>query len=325
MKDTVIVEVFSKKLAKEDYKLEDLKMANEYISELASELSPQNIYELGEILSYVINDGFTKRVEYIQKIADVKNTAIGEKVNFSIEIDDLKAFFQAKSSTTQRSKVSTKNFSLETDEISIRPIVDFLELQLGKVDLAGLAEKAITQMEIAFTRRVQDVLYAAFSQMEVPNYAIGDGITKGAFDPLLNNMRRVGGRPTIMGDVEALSQFTELTGFNKHVVESLALEHNNNGHIGNYLGSDIVQLDNPFKAHSLTETELRRDLVYIIPNVEAGLMPVKVQFEGGIQHIPGGTNIDSKQVEFRFDQYVGVGVIGIRKLLAVYQDSTLTE
>lgn len=323
MKDTVIVEVFSKKLAKEDYKLEDLNMANDYIKELASNPSPNNQYELGEILQYVINDGFQKRIDYIQKIADVKNTGIGEKATFKIEIDDLKAFFQAKSATTERSKISSKNFTLETDEISIRPIVDFLDLQLGRVDLAQLAERAISQMEIAFARRVQDVLFTAFSAMSVPNFAKGSGITKGAFDPLVTNMGRVGGRPTIMGDVEAITQFTELAGFNQNVAPDIAVEHHRNGHIGNYLGSDIVQLDNPFKPNSVQETELRKDLVYVIPAVEKDLAPIKVQFEGGVQHIPGGTNIDSKQVEFRFDQYVGVGVIGVRHLLAVYQDESL--
>lgn len=324
MKNSIIVETFSRDLLKKDVDKKDLSMSNEYIRELASKTSPESVWELGQILSFVINDGFTERVNYIDQIADVKRTGYNEKAQFEIEIDDLKAMFQAKSATTERSKISTRKFSLDTDEISIRPVINFLDLKTGKQDLTKIADRAIARLEMAFVKRVQDAIYAAFKELGAANYGAGSGVTKGVFDPILHAMRRAGGDVSVLGDTEALSKFTDLSGFNGNVPSELALEHNRNGMIGHYLGASLMQLNNPFAPNSLEETELRKDLIYVIPNVENSLKPVKVQFEGDVQYIGTGVDINSKEIEFRFDQYAGVGVIGVRKLLGVYEDTALS-
>lgn len=321
-KDSRIVEVFSADLTKQQVEKAELKDAHEFIKELASNPSPNNTYEIAQILSYVINDGLTERVRYIEDIADVKRTGFGEKAQFQIEIDDLKAMFQAKSASTERSKVSNKYFTLETDEVSIRPVVNFLDLVTGKANFTRIAEKSVNQLELAIVKRIQNAIYAAFSGMSTPNYSAGSGIVAANFDPILHAMTRVGGRPTILGDIEAVSKFTGLTGFGE-VPDSLAIEHNENGMIGTYKGGRIVKLNNPFQANSLTNTELRKDLIYVIPTGDESLRPIKVQFEGGLQSIGAPININSKEMEMRFDQYVGVGAIGVRKLLGVYEDSSL--
>lgn len=319
-KDSRIVEVFSADLTKKQVEKAELKDAHEFIKELASNPTPNNTYEIAQILSYIINDGLTERVRYIEDIADVKRTGFGEKAQFQIEVDNLKAMFQAKSATTERSKVSNKYFTLDTDEVSIRPVVNFLDLVTGKANFTRIAEKAVNQLEMAIVKRIQNGVYAAFSGMSTPNFAAGNGIVPANFDPILHAMSRVGGRPTILGDIEAVSKFTDLVGFNGNVPEALAIEHNENGMVGTYKAGRIVKLNNPFQANSLTETELRKDLIYVIPTGDEALRPIKVQFEGGLQSIGAPININSKEMEMRFDQYVGVGVIGVRKLLGVYED-----
>ncbi|PAV30173.1 hypothetical protein CIL05_06815 [Virgibacillus profundi] len=320
-----IVEVFSTDMLKGKIEVNELKDAHEYIKELASNPNPNNRYEIAQIMSFVINEGLSQRVNYLDLIADVKRTDIDTKARFKTEIDGLKAMFQAKSATTERSKVSSKYTGLDTEEVSIRPVVDFLELQTGKANLTDLAQKAAIKMELAIVKRIQDSVYAAFKGTTGVNYASGSGIAKQAFDPILFAMARAGGSTSIVGDTEALAKFTALTGFDGNVPADLAAEHNQNGMIGKYNGSSLVKLNNPFQAGSLTETELRKDLVYVIPNVEEGLKPIKVQFAGGVQTTDAPVSIDSKQVEFRFDQYIGAGVIGARKLLGVYEDTTLSE
>ncbi|MGG4434600.1 hypothetical protein AAXE64_08560 [Priestia megaterium] len=328
-KDSRIVEVFSanmlnKEVAnKADFKNE-LKDANEYIKELASAPNPMNMYEIGQIMQFVVDEGFQRRVAYMDQIADVKRTGLGEKAQFKLGIDGIKAMFQAKSATTERSKVANKFFTMDTDEVSVRPVVNFLELQLGKTDMTKLAASAALKLEMAIVKRIQDATYAAFASLGSPNYASGAGITKSGFDPILNAMKRVGGSASVMGDVEALAKFTSLAGFNNTVADQLALEHNQNGMIGKYLGANLMQLDNPLQVGSLTKTELRKDLIYVLPTGDVDLRPIKVQFEGGVQSITSATpNMDSKEVEFRFDQYVGVSTIGTRKLMGIYEDTTL--
>lgn len=322
-KESRIVEVFSKDLLKAEVDRNELKDAKDYIKELASNPNPNNCYEIAQILKYVINDGLTQSLQYLDEIADVKRTGYGEKAQFKIEIDDLKAMFQAKGSTTERSKVSNKYFTLDTDEVSIRPVVDLYEIQSGKADFTQIAERAKARLEIEIVKRVQSAIYSAFSAMSTPNFASGSGVTKAAFDPILYAMLRAGGSAAIVGDIEALSKFTQLTGFANRVPDSLAIEHNLNGMIGTYLGAKLMKLNNPFVPNSLTQTELRKDLIYVVPTGATELRPIKVQFEGELQSIGAPVNINSKQMEMRFDQYIGVGVVGVRKLMGVYQDTTL--
>lgn len=322
-KDSRIVEVFSQDLLKKGKDVNEIKDAHEYIKELASNPTPDNRYEMAQIMSYVIDEGIQERLNYLETIADVKETGFGERAQFKIEVDGLKAMFQAKSASTEKSKISNKFVTLDTEEVSIRPVIDFLQLQHGKVDLTKITRQAVDKMELAIVKRIQDSVYAAFAAMSTPNYASGAGITKGAFDPILFAMNRVGGNASVVGDTEALAKFTDLSGFNSSVPEALAVEHNQNGVIGKYNGSSLLKLNNPFQANSLTDTELRKDLIYVVPNADEALKPVKVQLEGGVQAIDGGVNINSKETEFRFDKYVGVGVIGTRKLLGVYEDTSL--
>lgn len=325
-KDSRIVEVFSADLLNKQTDKNELKDAKIYIQELAHNPSPERRYEIAQIMSFIIEDGITERLNYIETIADVKNTDLDTRAQFKVEIDGLKAMFQAKSATTERSKVSDKYVSLDTEEVSIRPVVNFLELQTGKVDLTRLADQASRKLEIAIVKRIQDSIYEAFKAMgNGVNYNMGSGISKQAFDPILFAMRRAGGNVSVLGDIEALAGFTELTGFNNKVPSDYAVQHNENGLIGVYNGANLVQLDNPFQAQSLTNTELRKDLVYVIPSADEGLRPVKVQFAGGTMSTEAPVNIDSKEVEFRFDKHVGVGVVGARKLLGVYEDSSLSE
>lgn len=322
-KDSRIVEVFSKDLLKTQVEANELKNANEYIKELASNPSPDNRYEIAQIMSYVIDEGLRQRLNYFEALADVKNTGLGEKAQFKVNVNGIKAMFQAKSASTERSKISSKFVSLDTEEVSARPVVNFYDLATGKVDLIKIAEQAVVEMEMAIVKRIQDSIYAAWSAMTTPNYATGSGIVKSTFDPILHAMNRVGGAASIVGDIEALSKFTAIAGFNNNVPDALVVEHNQNGMIGSYLGGNLMKLNNPFVPNSLTETELRKDLIYVIPSGDASLRPVKVHFEGGVQTIDAPVNINSKEVEFRFDQYVGVGAVGVRKLLGVYEDSSL--
>lgn len=325
-KDSRIVEVFSADLLKQTKDKNELKDAKVYIQELAHSASPEKRFEIAQIMSYVIEDGITERLNYIDTIADVKNTGLDEKTQFKIEVDGLKAMFQAKSATTERSKVSNQYVSLDTEEVSIRPTVNFLELQTGKVDLTRLADQASRKLEIQIIKRIQDSIYASFKDMgNGVNYNTGSGISKQAFDPILFAMKRAGGNVSILGDAEALAGFTELTGFNDSVPSAYAVEHNENGMIGKYNGAGLLQLDNPFQPQSLTKTELRKDLIYVIPSADEGLRPIKVQFAGDTMTTDAPVNINSKEVEFRFDKHVGVGVVGARKLLGVYEDSSLSE
>lgn len=316
-KDSLIVELFAFN-KKDDAQYKD---AVDQVRSLASRPTADNRYEIAQIIRYAVDANLNQKLDYLDIIADVIRTEYGAKAEFEMEIDNLKAFFQAKASTTERSKVGKKFATLSTQEVSVRPYVNFHELATGKVDVGQLITKASEKMEIAITKKVQTVLYAGFSGLASPNFASGAGVVKNTFDPILTSMSRVA-KPVILGDAAVLSKLTALTGFNNVVAESLALEHNQNGFIGTYLGGNVVKLNNPFEVNSLTNTMLRQDLIYVIPAGSNSLRPLKIHLEGDVQSMEA-TNIDDKSYEVRLDKYVGVGLIGDTKFLGIYEDTTL--
>ena len=320
-KDSRIIEVFSNQAKGNVEDANELRDAHDYIKELAAKASPESRFEISQIMKVLIDDNLEESLDFIELIADTVVTDMDERALFEVEYNGLQAMWQAKSGTTRRSELTSQRFSIDTEEVSIRPKVNFNDLVTGKVDVVHLADLASKEMEVKIVQRIQDTIYDAFKDSEIPNYASGSGITKGAFDPILHAMKRAGGNATIIGDGVALTQFTELAGFGS-VPEALAIEHNQNGRIGTYLGSPLVQLYNPFAPNTLNETRLRQDLIYVVPNVQDSLKPVKVQFEGDVQAMDD-TDIDSKVYEFRFDQRVGVAIAGIRHLLGVYEDLQL--
>src|SRR5690625_3498829 len=127
-KDSRIIEVFSSQLHNNVKDNNELKDAHDYVKELASKGDPVSRYHLAQIMTHIIDDSLTARTDYMDLIADVKRTAEGEKVQFQIDIDGLKAFWQAKSATTERSQISSQYVPMQTEEVSIRPVVNFHDL-----------------------------------------------------------------------------------------------------------------------------------------------------------------------------------------------------
>lgn len=321
MKDSLIVELFAKDSIGEEVDKKDLYKGNEYMRSLASKGDPTSLFELGEIMRHTINEGVERKTNYLDMVADVKRTDLGVSADFEIEIDDLHAVTQAHSSTTPASQVSKRFQTIERQEVSIRPKVNFYDLRTGRTDFTRLVSRAQEEMSTEIARLVQSAFANAYEDSGVL-YGSGTGITKGVIDPLIATMARIG-TPAILGDPEALAKFTEATGYNGNVPEQFVIDQHQNGLIGRYQGSYLTQLLNPLQRRSF-ETELRKDLIYIIPATAEELRPLKVHFEGGIEQAQH-TSIDSKIHEFRFDQSVGADLIGDRMLLAVYQDTELSE
>ena len=64
--------------------------------------------------------------------------------------------------------------------------------------------------------------------------------------------------------------------------------------------------------------------MFIVPtNVDAGMRPLKVVFEGDVFSTEA-TNIDDLSFEVRLDQYFGAGIAkGVRPYLSMYADSSV--
>ena len=65
--------------------------------------------------------------DWLTHVADVKTVGFGEKATFKVRMEGIRAYIQAVGATTARSKVSHKQFSLDTIAVSARPMINLYE------------------------------------------------------------------------------------------------------------------------------------------------------------------------------------------------------
>jgi len=303
----------------------EVSEARSAIKELAKNPTPNNRYEIAQLMAFVVNNVINMQTNYLDIFADVKRVGIGEKALFKAKKAGVKAYLQAKNGTTSRSRIMNTYTSLDTVEVSARPYVNLYELASGKVNFDECISDASAEMERAMVQMIESTLYTAFSGYSSPSYGSGSGIVSATFDPMMRAMQRMG-NATLVGDISILHKLAVLTGF---VTTGTTLNHsyniideqNRNGFIGTYKGSSVVRLNNPFVRGSIATPVLREDLLYIIP--QGAESPLKVVMEGEVESLDA-TNINDNTMEVCLRKYFGTGIIfGDNPYLAVYEDTSL--
>ena len=277
-----------------------------------------------------MNEIVRPATNWMDQLADVKRVGYGDKAQFKVRQEGIRAYIQAKGATTARSKVANKTMSMDTIAVSARPMINLVEMQTGQTQMADLIRDAAYQMELAQYGHIQKVLNDAASQWAAPYYGTGTGIVKATLDPMLMHWTRMSGgnAPIILGDINMISKLAELTGFtasttSKQFADAIMLEQNNAGFIGVYNGAKVVNLVNPLVDGTDTPV-FDTDKLFILPgNVDASMRPLKVVFEGDVIS-QDETHIDDKSYEIRLDQYFNAGIVyGDRPYVSVYEDSSL--
>jgi hypothetical protein len=295
------------------------------IRELAKNPNPINRYEIAQLLAFVVNDIITQKTNYIDMFADTKRVGIGEKAMFKVKKSGIKAYLQAKNGTTHRSRIMNAYQDVDTIEVSARPFINLYELAAGKVSFDECIGDAADEMEKAMVQEIERTLYAAFDGYSTPSYGSGSGVVAATIDPMIRAMQRMG-NVSIIGDINCIYKLADLTGFvttgtTKQFSENVMDEFNRNGMIGNYKGSMVLKLNNPFVRGSLTSTVLKQDLLYIMPS--GAESPLKVVMEGDVESMDS-TNINDNTMEVQLRKYFGSAIIyGDNPQIAVYEDTSL--
>lgn len=267
------------------------------------------------------------QLNWFDHVADVKRVSFGDKAQFKVKQEGIRAYVQAKGSTTARSKIANKTVSVETVDVSARPVVNVVEMQHGLVNMAELITDGAYQINVKINQYAQKVLNDAITDWSTPYVDTGAGLVKSTLDPMIYHWMRMGGKAAILGDIAEVAQLGDLTGFNaaegtKQFAENLINEQNANGFIGTYLNSDVIQLINP-PIDGSDELVYDTKKLYILPTMtDASMRPLKVVFEGDTFSTEA-TNIDDLTFEVRLDQYFGAAVVvGERPYMGVYLDSS---
>lgn len=279
-------------------------------------------------MGFAVNEIMRPRTNWLDTVADVKRVGNGDKAQFNTRLEGIRAYIQAKGATTARSKVANKALTLDTISVSARPVINFVELQNGTVQMADLINDAAYQMELAEYGYIQKVLNDAASSWASPYYGAGSGVVKATIDPMILHWTRLSGgaRPVIFGDAYMTGKLALLTGFdattNTQFADGIIKEQNDNGVIAVYNGAKVVNLVNPLIDGTDTPVFDTKKLFVIPGGIDASMRPLKVVFEGDVVS-QDANNIDDKTYEVRLDQFFGAGIVyGDRPYISVYQDNS---
>lgn len=285
----------------------DVEQSAKIITELAQDLNNQhNREQIANVVAYTVDELQKTELDFLNQMADIKNINVGDKAMFQIQNGGIKAFYQAKGSTTARSFVSDKQVTLDTQEISARPAIHIWDARAGRLNMADLLRDANREITNKKIEKIESVLHDAIDNYASPFYGTGTGIVPATLDAQIAYFSRFGA-VNIIGDAAAVQQLAGLTGMQmdsstKQFSDALINEYNDNGFIGRYKGCNVIKMANAYKPGS-TSPILASNWLYIVPaGLAATARNLKVVNEGGIWTVEN-QNIDDLVFEVRIDTW----------------------
>lgn len=311
-RDMKLIKVLASDARHQEVENAQLEEAAQIMAELASDLSPENRYQLAQVFAYTVDELQQHSLDFLNCIADQKNIPYGGKPAFNVKTGGIKAYFQAKGSTTPRSMVAGKQILVETEEVSARPAIPLLQLRAKQVNIGDLLREANVEMTNAKLKKVEQVLQAAIATFASPFYGTGTGINKDVLQKQINYFRRFG-PVTILGDLAAVSQLASLSGmamsdtatqFSNNQID----EMNESGFIGRYMGCNVIAMNNAYEADGVTPV-LKTNWLYIVPGATTGdARNLKLVNEGAVSAIDA-QDINDNVYEIRLDQSFGAAFV----------------
>lgn len=231
---------------------DDMNEINAYVRQLAEDPNPQNRYQIGQIIEYTINKIQPIAMNYLGNVAHVLNINYGDRAVFDYKTEGIKVMTQAKGATPMRSYVAAKRIVIPTtEEISVRPAINLVDLRSGRIEMGKLIEEANRKITNGKTKVVEDTFIASMSTYASPFYGTGTGVVKATLDNMLAYFQRKG-PVTILGDRAAIQKVVPLTGFwgqagTQYVSDNMSDTINATGLIGSYMGCPLVVLDNVYE------------------------------------------------------------------------------
>ena len=146
MKDSKLIKVLADQARGVRVDSANADEASAIITELAQDMNPQNRHQIAQTVAYTVNELQQGELDFLNAVADIKNINYGDKAAFNVKTRGIKAYYQAKGSTTPRSYVAGKQLLVETEEISARPAINLMDLRTGRVQMADLINEANREM-----------------------------------------------------------------------------------------------------------------------------------------------------------------------------------
>lgn len=312
-RDSKLVKVLAAQARNERLDSNVVEEASTIITELASDLSPQNRHEIAQTIAFTVDELQQHELDFLNTVADQKNIPAGGNAAFKVKDHGIKAFVQAKGGTTARSYVADHQVFVKTQEIAVRPAINIIDFKAGRVNIADLIREANTEITNKKLGLAQEALRNSITTYSTPFYATATGVVKATLDAQINYFKRLGG-VTLLGDQAAVGQLSALAGmainstptmqYSANMIESVA----KNGFYGNYNGCTVLQMANAYE-YGETTPILDTDIIYILPaGLSADAKNLKIVNEGTV-NVMESQSIDDRTYEMLLTVWFGAGFV----------------
>lgn len=292
------------------------------ITKLASTQGSELI--LGQLMSMTATQLLEQPLNWLENIADVRRGSRAEDPVWKVPYSGIYAEVQALNSTPVISKIFEKTVKATKVQIGVRPKISQQDLIKRPELLVESLRESVIRMESTMVKYIQDAMLTTFVALGSPNYETGANVVPATLKNQINIVKQLTGSPvSVLGDIGMVDQLPALTGFNNRVPDQLAVEANSMKFIGTFYGSNVVELTNRFVDESsiaLTNSLLRRDLLFVVPTGAVELRPLKV-FVGGDVAVRVRTNFEDGSLEYIMTQDFATAVVGNQKITAIYKDT----
>jgi len=295
------------------------------------------VSELNEIRRFTIQPLLMEELRLLSVFGAYENVGFDDTIEREVYAHvGEKSREQANNGDVVFPMIQQERYSVPTFTVSGGYQVDYRRVQLGDMqkENEGIAQVRIDILNRAKAAIIDKVYNAIYNATGVKYAVQAAGLTKSAVDAVLANVRRIG-RPSVIGDYALLSEFTPWAGYvgsiNNNTItnisEAAMNELQQNGVLGMYNGSVLVDIENPYDYSKLDAagtnfaTMLPMGLAFVVP--AGGRSPIKTWTRGGLTTF-SGNDVKTGKVMSRFDLEVACDVAkGHEFEIGVLKDTNL--
>ncbi|MBQ5337244.1 MAG: hypothetical protein J6W65_07385 [Oscillospiraceae bacterium] len=83
-RESKLIKVLAAQVRNERVDSDKTEEAAQIVTELAQDLNPQNVHQIGQIVAYTVDELQSKSLDFLGQVADIKNIGYGDKAAFKV-------------------------------------------------------------------------------------------------------------------------------------------------------------------------------------------------------------------------------------------------
>ncbi|MCR8641538.1 hypothetical protein NV379_02610 [Paenibacillus sp. N1-5-1-14] len=232
------------------------------------------------------------------EFAEVKNVNWGDQLLFHVESPDMFAVSTKANGIrgSQRQRLFGKDVTLTPVRRTVEIYEELYRVLAGKTNWGNWVARVAQAIETDITSRIYDSIYNSFPSLSA-SYKETAAFTQTAFNNLVSRVAAANNNKNTVafGTKVALSKVLPE---NQYMQFALGGEYNKNGHLGNFQGTQLFEMEQKLKPNT-DDFTLASDFILVVSSGSDKI--VKIGFEGN-------TEVLQSKPEDNADRSVGYSV-----------------